>query len=168
MLKGMPNLRRAFIRIMVCYATLAWVAPGHGAQTPAGSPPASFEAVNVCERVSGDAVAKALEATLLEVRPVNVKGLTAARCVYRLQMGGAPRAFVLWLNPPADYDGLRKAASGSVKPVSGLGAAAHLTFDGETKRYTLTAVKPERVTIQVTGEQVDWLQAIARLALSKF
>jgi hypothetical protein len=52
--------------------------------------------------------------------------------------------------------------------MTGIGSAAHLTFDEETKRYTLTAVKPGQVTIQLTGEQVDWLQTIARLALSKF
>ena len=159
-------VRRGVVGLVMFGVALGGSVPG-SAQT-AATPPASFETVNACERVTGEAVAKALAGKLLDARPVNVKGFVAARCVYRVEIGGAPHPFVLWLNPPTDYDGLRKAASGSVKTIAGIGAAAHLTFDEETKRYTLTAVKPGQVTIQVTGEQVDWLQAIARLALSKF
>jgi hypothetical protein len=52
--------------------------------------------------------------------------------------------------------------------VASVGDQAYTTFDKESKRYTLTAVKRGKVTIQVTGEQVDSIQAIGKVALSKF
>jgi hypothetical protein len=135
-------------------------------QTP--GPPASFESVNVCERITGDALAKAVGGRLLDTRPVNIKNFAPARCIYGVEIGGTRRTFVLWLNPAADYVGLRDAAEGPVKPVQGIGDAAHLTFDGDTKRHTLTALKKGMVTIQVSGDQVDWVETIAKVTISKF
>jgi hypothetical protein len=160
-------VRRGVVGLVMCGVAFGGPVPG-SAQTPAAVPPASFETVNVCERVTGESVAKAVAGKLLDVRPINVKGFVAARCIYRVEIDGAPHPFVLWLNPASDYEGLRKAASGPIKTVTGIGAAAHLTLDEGTKRYTLTAVKPGQVTIQVTGGQVDWVQTLARLAMSKF
>jgi hypothetical protein len=135
--------------------------------SPAG-PPDSFESVNVCERVTGDAVAGAVGGRLLDTRPVNVKDFASARCIYGVDIGGTRRSFVVWFNPADDFVGLRKAAEPPVKPVSGVGDDAYLTFDKDAKRHMVTATKQGKVTIQVTGEQVDWVQAIARLVLSKF
>ena len=72
------------------------------------------------------------------------------------------------MNPADDFDGLRKAAEPPVTPLSGIGDQAYWTLDKETKRHWLTAVKRGTVTIQVSGEKLDSLQSIARLALSKF
>jgi hypothetical protein len=124
--------------------------------------------VNVCERVTGDAVAGAVKGRLLDARPVNVKDYASARCIYGVDIGGTRRSFVVWFNPADDFDGLRKVAEPPVKPVSGIGDAAYLTFDKEAKRHMMTVTRQGKVTIQVTGEQVDWVEAIARLTLSKF
>lgn len=132
-----------------------------------GVPPASFESVNVCERVTGEAVAKAVGGQLLEARPVNVKGFASARCVYRVTVSGTPRAFVLWFEPPDDFQGLIDAQDHPPKPIEGVGDAAHLAYHADDKRYEIIAVKRGAVTLQVTGEQVDWIRAIALLALSK-
>jgi hypothetical protein len=131
-------------------------------------PPASFESVNVCESVAGEALAKTVGGRLLDSRAVNVKNFESARCLYGVEIGGSRRTFVLWYNPADDFDGLRKVAEPPVQPVGGIGDQAYTTFDKDSKRYTLTAVKRGKVTIQVTGEQVDSIQAIAKLALSKF
>jgi hypothetical protein len=131
-------------------------------------PPASFESVNVCESVAGETLAKSVSGRLLDARAVNVKNFQSARCLYGVEIGGTRRTFVLWYNPADDFDGLRKVAEPPVQPVAGIGDQAYTTFDKDSKRYTLTAVKRGKVTIQVTGEQVDLIQAIARLALSKF
>jgi hypothetical protein len=142
---------------------------GAGFQAGAqAGPPASFEAVNVCESVVGEALAKTVAGRLLDTRAVNVKNFQSARCLYGVEIGGTQRTFVLWYNPADDFDGLRKVAEPPVQPVAGIGEQAYTTFDKDSKRYTLTAVKRGKVTIQVTGEQVDLIQAIARLALSKF
>jgi hypothetical protein len=131
-------------------------------------PPASFESVNVCESVAGETLAKTVGGRLLDVRAVNVKNFPSARCLYGIEIGGTRRMFVLWYNPADDFDGLRKVAESPVQPVASVGDQAYTTFDKESKRYTLTAVKRGKVTIQVTGEQVDSIQAIGKVALSKF
>ena len=128
----------------------------------------SFETVSVCARVPGEAVAAALAGKLLDARPVNVKDFTAARCVYGIEIAGGRRTIVIWINPASDYDGLRDAADGPVTPVSGVGDKAHQTFDADTKRYWLRAVQRGKATVQVSGERPEWLQTVARLALSKF
>jgi len=127
-----------------------------------------FETTNVCQRVPGEDVATAVKGTLLDVRPVNIAGFAAARCVYGIDVSDARQTFVLWLNPASDYDGLRKAASGLVKPLPDIGDAAHLTTDSDTKRVIITTTKRGKVTIQATGAREEWVRAVAMLALSKF
>lgn len=145
----------------------AWPAIDARAQKPAPAA-ATFEKVNVCERVTGEMVATTQKAKLIDVRPVNVAGFASARCVYGIDMGEARQTFVLWFNPASDYDGLRKAASGLVKPLTEIGDAAHLTIDADTKRVIVTATTRGKVTIQVTGEREEWVRSLATLALSKF
>jgi hypothetical protein len=143
------------------------VAAAHQQKAPP-PPPKSFESVNVCERIPGSELAGAVGGRLLETRPVNIKDFAPARCVYTIEIKGAKHGFVVWLSPPDDYAGLRKAADPPLKPISGVGEQAHVTFDKDTKRYQLTAVRAGKVTIQVTGEQEGWIEAMAKLTLSKF
>ncbi len=152
--------------LIATLAGVSWLTIGAMAQTPAAS--ASFEKVNVCERITGDMVATTLKGKLLDVRPVNIAGFASARCLYGVEMSEARQTFVLWFNPASDYDGLRKAASGLVKPLTDIGDAAHLTTDADTKRVIVTATRHGKVTIQVTGEREEWVRSLATLALSKF
>jgi hypothetical protein len=117
------------------------VAAAHQQKAPP-PPPKSFESVNVCERIPGSELAGAVGGRLLETRPVNIKDFAPARCVYTIEIKGAKHGFVVWLSPPDD--------------------------DKDTKRYQLTAVRAGKVTIQVTGEQEGWIEAMAKLTLSKF
>src|SRR5262245_44223552 len=50
------------------------------------SPPASFESLNVCERIPGESVAGAVSGHLLDVKPVNIKGFAPARCIYGIDV----------------------------------------------------------------------------------
>jgi hypothetical protein len=133
-----------------------------------GAQQTSFESLNVCERVPSAEVAKALSGRPVDARPVNVKGLTAARCVYRIEIEGTPRAFVIWVNPVDDFDGLRKASTPPVTDVKGVGDDAFATTDMDTKRVQVTARARGKATVQVTSERMEWAQAAARVALSKF
>lgn len=160
------NTRIRASAVVAAATVLGLSAPARGQQSQ--GPSATFESVNVCERVSGELVAKAVSGRAIDARPVNLKNVTWARCVYGTEIDGARRAFVLWLNPESDFEGLRKAAGKAAKSVSGVGDGAFVTFDDETKRYSLTAFKRGAVTIQITGEQQDWVRRIALLALSTF
>lgn len=154
----------------MAFVALGLTATGVRAQKPKAPPQAaeSFATINVCERVPGEEVATAVKGKLIDVRPVNIAGFEAARCVYGIDLGDARQTFVLWFNPASDYDGLRKAASGLVKPLAEIGDAAHLTTDADTKRVIITAIKRGKVTIQATGAREEWVRDLATLALSKF
>jgi hypothetical protein len=134
----------------------------------AGAGQTSFETLNVCERVPPADVAAVVSGRALDGRPVNVKGLTAARCVYGIEIAGARRAFVIWINPAADFEGLRKATDPPVEEIKGVGDEAFAITDKDTKRIQLTARARGKVTVQVTSERMEWAQAVAKVALSKF
>jgi hypothetical protein len=133
-----------------------------------GVPQKSFESLNVCERVPSAEIAKALSGRPIDARPVNVTGFVAARCVYGIEIEGTRRAFVVWVNPVDDFDGLREASTPPLTDVKGVGDDAFATTDKDTKRVQLTARAGGKVTVQVTSERLDWAQAVARVALSKF
>jgi len=133
-----------------------------------GAQQTSFESLDVCERVPSAEIAKALSGRPVDARPVNVKGLTAARCVYGIEIEGTRRAFVAWVNPVADYDELRKVSTPPVTDVKGVGDDAFATTDKDTKRVSVTARARGKATVQVTSERMERAQAAARVALSKF
>jgi hypothetical protein len=153
-----------------CVLALCVVTQAGGVQKPEATakPLETFEDVNVCTRVPVDEAAKALGGRALEARPINVKGFVAARCVYGIEINGGRRAFVIWLNPATDFEGLRAASDPPITIVNGVGDAAYLAVDKDTKRYWLRAVKRNAVTVQVTGDEPDWVKTLAMLSLSKF
>jgi hypothetical protein len=81
---------------------------------------------------------------------------------------GARHAFVVWVNPADDFGGLRDASDPPITDVKGVGDEAFATTDKDTKRIQLTARLRGKVTVQVTSDRMDWAQAVARVALSKF
>jgi hypothetical protein len=129
---------------------------------------ASFETVNVCQKVPGIAVAASVAGRPLDERPVNIKGFNAARCIYGIEIGGTRRAFVVWLEPVGEFDGLKAASDPPITAVTGVGDDAFAVTDADTKRLQLTARMKGKVTIQVTGDRLDWVQAVAKAALARF
>ena len=122
----------------------------------------------MCERVPSTAVAEAVSGRPVDAKPINSKGLAAARCVYGIEIAGTRRAFVVWVNPVGDFEDLRKGSTPPVTDVKGVGDDAFAITDGDTKRIQLTARLRGKVTVQVTSERMEWAQAVARAALSKF
>jgi len=133
-----------------------------------GAAQTSFESLNACQRVPSTIIAAALSGRPVDERPVNAKGLTAARCIYGIEIAGTRHVFVVWVNPADDFGGLRDASAPPISDVKGVGDEAFATADKETKRIQLTARLRGKVTVQVTSERMDWAQAVARAALSKF
>lgn len=129
---------------------------------------ASYESLNVCDRVPAAAVAQAVSGRPVDARPVNIKDFTAARCVYAVEIGGTRHVFVVWVNPEGDFDGLKDASDRPLTEVKGVGDEAFATTDSDTRRIQVTARLRGRVTVQVTSERMDWAQAVAKVALSRF
>jgi len=69
------------LRDLVATASAVGIAVMLGRATGSGAPQTSFKSLNACQRVPGTAVAAALSGRPVDERPVNSKGLTAARCV---------------------------------------------------------------------------------------
>jgi len=159
----MPTRLKPFVARAVLGAAVVLAAA-----TTASPQERSYEALNVCERVPLAELAKALSGRALDAKPVNIKGFVAARCVYGIEIAGARQAFVVWVNPVTDFDGLRSASEPPVVAVTGVGDDAFATTDKESKRTQLTARVRGRVTVQVTSSRLDWAQTAARVALSKF
>ena len=136
--------------------------------TAAGAQQTSFESLNACQRVPAAEIAKAVSGRPIDDRPINFKGLPAARCVYGIEIAGTRRAFVVWLNPVGDFEDLRKGSASPTTGVKGVGDDAFATTDPDTKRVQLTARLRGKVTVQVTAERLDWAQDAAKVALSKF
>lgn len=139
-----------------------------GAAAAARAQQTSFETLNVCGRIPATAVAVAISGRVVDERPINPKGLTAARCVYGIELAGARHAFVVWVSPAGDFEGLRAGSDAVITDVKGVGDEAFATIDSDTKRVQLTARLRGKVTVQVTSDRMDWAQAIAKVALSKF
>jgi hypothetical protein len=137
------------------------------ATTISGRQTTNFASLNVCERVPIADVAAAVAGRALESRPVDAKGMPAARCVYGIEIEGARRALVIWMSPAADFDDFRKSASGAVD-VRDVGDAAFQTTDADTKRVQLTTLRRGKVTVQVTADRAAWAEAVAKQALAKF
>jgi len=133
-----------------------------------GARQTSYESLNACQRVPSAAIAAAVSGRSVDERPINFKGLTAARCIYGIEIAGTRRAFVVWVNPASDFEGLRQASVPPIAEVNGVGDDAFATTDHDTKRVQLTARLRGKVTVQVTSDRLDWAQAVARVALSKF
>jgi hypothetical protein len=139
-----------------------------GVSVAGGAQQSSYETLNVCQRVPSTAIAAAVSGRQVDERPINRKGLTAARCVYGVEIAGTRRAFVVWVSPVGDFEGLREASDPPIADVKDVGDEAFAITDKDTKRIHLTARLRGKVTVQVTSERMDWARAVAGVALSKF
>ena len=92
------------------------------------------------------------------------------RCVYIVgfkETDVPSRAFVIYQYEASDYESLRDAMEGEIKPYKGIGDEAVISFDSETHRYWLLLVKREKVTYQVSGDNEDLVGKVAGAALQK-
>jgi hypothetical protein len=120
---------------------------------------------DVCQVVTGDTVARAVQGRIVETRPAE------GRCVYLVALGeggAADRAFVVYRHEPGDYDGLREVLAGEITKLEGLGDQAVLTFDAEAKRYWLLVGKRGLVTLQVSGDDPAQVRQVAAAALRQY
>lgn len=120
---------------------------------------------DVCQVVTGDTVARAVQGRIVESRPAE------GRCVYLVALatgGAANHAFVVYRHEPGEYDGLREVLEGEVTKLEGLGDEAVLTFDPEAKRYWLLVGKRGLVTLQVSGDDSAQVRQVAAAALRQY
>lgn len=124
--------------------------------------------VQVCELLPGEILASELGAMLVEARFFPLPDSEASRCVYTVASPrGEQTAFVVWVMPEAEYDGLRDAADQPVEEVRDVGEKAFQFVDPDSSRINLIAVSRGRFVVQVTGDDAGQVRQVAALALSR-
>jgi hypothetical protein len=138
------------------------------AEAPVVTDPA---AVNVCERVPGAEVAKALGKPLKSERSVVFKDSKLSRCVYLLTPPGKPagttEGLVLWLYTAREYAELNKATESKLEPVPSLGDEAVRFLDAGDGRHKLRAFRRGRYSIEATAGDGAAALTLAKLALER-
>ncbi len=128
--------------------------------------------VNVCERVPGADVAKALGKPLKSERPIIFKDSKLSRCVYLLLPPGKPagttEGLVLWLYTAKEYAELNKVTESKLVPVPDLGDEAVRFLDAGDGRHKLRALRKGRYSLETTAGDAATALTLARLALERF
>ena len=127
--------------------------------------------VNVCERVPGADVAKALGKTLQSERPIVFKDSKLSRCVYLLIVPGTPagktEGLVLWLYTAKEYAELNKVTEGKLEPVPGLGDEAVRFHDTGDGRHKLRVLRKGRYSLEATAGDAVSALTLARVAVER-
>lgn len=166
-----PALRTDVIVVALSGLGALVAAPGSAGplEGPAVTDPSS---INVCERVPGGDVAKALGKTLRSERSIIVRDSKLSRCVYIVGPPGRPDAptegLVLWLYAPNEYAELNRVTESRLEPVPGLGDAAVRFLDSGDGRHKLRLLRRGRFSLETTAGDAPSALALARLALERF
>jgi len=122
------------------------------------------KAGDLCKIIPGNEVAEAVGGKIIETKSAE------GRCVYIVgfeQSDPPRRAFVIYQHEASDYEGLKDAMEGKIKPLKGIGDEAVGSFDSELNRYWLLVVKRGQVTYQVSGDNEDLVRKVAVAALKQ-
>lgn len=120
-----------------------------------------FAALNVCQLVPGEAVARALGAKFVDARPIPDKEVP--RCRYFVIPAGstAQRGYVVWMQQPGDFEELKKFITDPITAISGLGDAAYMFRDKEDGRFKIHVLKRGDLMFEATGETAESARKVA-------
>jgi hypothetical protein len=142
------------------------------AEGPGATPVTDPSAIDVCARVPGADVAKALGKSLKSAKPIVSKDSKLSRCVYILAAGDKPDAptdgLVLWLYAPGEYDELRKVTEAKLEPVAGLGDEAVRFVDSGDGRNKVRVLRKGRFALEATAKEQASAVTLAKLAVERF
>ena len=138
-------------------------------ESPVVTDPSS---INVCERVPGSEVAKALGKALRSERPVVFKDSKLSRCVYIVGSPGKPddrtQGLVLWLYAPTEYAELNRVTKEKMEPVPRLADEAMRFLDSGDGRHKLRLLRRGRFSLESSASDPASALALAKLALERF
>lgn len=124
-----------------------------------------------CNKVPAAVVAEALGGRVTNTINSGWVAAGEARCRYYLRSTGTDttsRIYILYIQPPADYDGLKESATAPPRDVPGVGDAAYFYIDPETKRFWVTAAVRSRISVTVSGPDFASARKLAALALARY
>jgi hypothetical protein len=135
-------------------------------QAPASQPPRDWTRLNVCQLVPGDAVARAVGATLNEARPFYDKGFSRCTYLVTLKSTNKPAGYVVWMQPEADFEGLKAFTESLLTPVQGLGDGAYSFEDKEYSRFKIRVLKRGDLMFEATGDSAASARKVADVVVA--
>jgi hypothetical protein len=118
---------------------------------------------NVCEFIPGDAIARGVGAKLTQSRPTFDKNWS--RCAYYvIDANGKPNGYVVWIQPPEDFEELKKHIEKPIVPVSGVGDAAYV-FQDDDRRFKLNVLRRGDLMFQATADTQESARKVADTVL---
>lgn len=132
----------------------------------ARQPARDYTKFNVCEAVPGEAVARAVGATLVETRPFFDKSFS--RCTYIVMPPGSTQraGYTVWMQPAEDFEELKKYIEEPITPVSGLGDGAYWFKDKGDNRFKIHVLKRGDLMFQATGESAASARKVAEAVVA--
>lgn len=125
-----------------------------------------YTKLNVCQLVPGDHVARALGGQLSEQRPAYDKAFS--RCTYLIVLPGSakPLGYVVWIQPPGDFQELKQFIDEPLTSVSGLGDDAYAFRDAGDGRFKINVLKRGDLMFQATGDSALAARQVADAVVS--
>jgi hypothetical protein len=138
-------------------------APGRSA----GAPRRDYETFNVCQAVPGETIARALGGKLVQTRPFYDKSFS--RCTYFVVPPGkdAQLGYVVWVQPPEDFEELKKHMEEPRTALKGLGDGAYMFRDKGDGRFKINVLKRGDLMFQATGESAESARKVADAAAAR-
>ena len=143
----------------------AAAAPPASNQTPERSagpqPGRDYATLNVCKLVPGDAIARAFGGKLAEVRPFSDKSFS--RCVYFIVPPGRdkPLGYVLYIQPPKDFEELKKHIAEPLTTLTGLGDDAYMFRNKGDGRFKIHVLKRGDLMFQANADTAESARKVA-------
>lgn len=130
-------------------------------ETQAIQKPRDWTTVNVCQLVPGEAVAQAVSGKLTETRPFQDKVIS--RCTYLITLAatGKPAGYIVWMQPEANFEELKKYTASPLTPVAGLGDGAYIFQDKGDGRFKLRVLKRGDLMFEATGDSAESARKVA-------
>ena len=131
----------------------------------ASQTPRDWMTFDVCQLVPGDAVARAVAATLNQTRPFYDK--TFSRCTYLVTITATnkPAGYAVWMSPEADFEELKRHTQSPLTPVTGLGDGAYMFQDKGDGRFKIRVLKRGDLMFEATGDSADAARKVAAVVV---
>lgn len=136
-------------------------APQASGRQPGAQPRRDYQTFNVCQAVPGDTIARAVGGKLADARPVFDKSVS--RCRYTVDLPGAGKqaGYIVWIQPPEDFEDLKKYIEEPRTTLTGLGDGAYLFHDKGDGRFKINVLKRGDLMFQATGESAESARKVA-------
>lgn len=140
------------------FLVLASQAPGRSAGPQQRR---DYETFNVCQAMPGETIARAVGGKLAEARPFGDKSFS--RCTYFvvLPATGQRLGYVVWMQPPEDFEELKKSIEEPRTTLTGLGDGAYMFHDKGDGRFKINVLKRGDLMFQATGETAESARKVA-------